>query len=360
LATSQLSGLSGAKALTGAGKFAGLAAFAPLLGASLGGLLGGGSKTGQILGSLGGLLGGGIATGVLSSSTPLLGGAIGALTGALGVVGAAAVFAAPLLVGAYLLKRNAARRRDEKSRDALMVDTLKNLGEIKSELEGSINGKRTGVNIDALLDETKNISANYFTEANKLKDKKTRGIAIKDGNERVGIVPPNGAFPSALTNQIYNLADSARQKEEIRAIAAQRDRQVLPEFAQGGLVKAKNGGHLAVVGEGGFDEFILSTDPKYKKRSLGLLGAFIEKINFTLPKFATGGVSSGGSFSMPSITPTTNATPNFVFNGNIVLEGFTASEDAQAYLETPDGQRQVINIVEDAAKNDKLRLQRRK
>jgi hypothetical protein len=69
-----------------------------------------------------------------------------------------------------------------------------------------------------------------------LKSNKTQKIAIKDGNERVGVAPPNPQFPNALTNQIYSLSGIAKLKEEIRAAAADRDRLVVPEFADGGLL----------------------------------------------------------------------------------------------------------------------------
>ncbi len=42
------------------------------------------------------------------------------------------------------------------------------------------------------------------------------------------------------------------------------------------------------------------------------------------------------------------------FNGNIILEGFTAEPGAKAYLETEDGQRKIIGIVNKARVNKEI------
>lgn len=214
---------------------------------------------------------------------------------------------------ASIFNRNKLRREEEKVRDKLMVDTLAELNKIKAEMEAA----RPGTNIQNLLDQTGQISSEYFTQANALKDKKTRNIAIKDGNERVGVVPPNAGFPNALTNQIYALSEAAKAKQQIREFAAERDRRMLPEFAMGGYIPAKNGGHLAVVGEGGFDEFILSTDPRYANRTAKLLGNFIERMNYKIPKFEMGGISSNINLS-PSNSASTSGG-KFQPNITIVL-----------------------------------------
>ncbi|MBS3914380.1 MAG: hypothetical protein KG003_07770 [Bacteroidetes bacterium] len=368
-ATSNLSSYSQFKQLFGgAGLVGGIAGALPLLGASLGSLVGGQSTGGQILGSLGGLAGG------------LAGSALLAPTAFAGIFGAAApllatvsLIAAPaLLIGAYLLKRNAARRRDETTRDALMVDTLKQLNEIKAEMEAA----RPGINVKGLLDETGQISANYFTQANQLKDKKTRNIAIKDGNERVGIVPPNSAYPNALTNQIYALSDAAKLKEEIRAAAYERDRRILPEFASGGFIpKLATGDYFKPNGlvPGVFDrkddilalisrgEMVLNPMQQQKIRAISGFDVFSyagipnyqQQQQPRMPKFAEGGNLSQSNSSVK--------TPDFQFNfnGNIVLEGFIAEPDAKAYLETPDGKQQVINIVDKGYDSRRLKLGRK-
>lgn len=216
---------------------------------------------------------------------------------------------------ASIFNRNKLRREEEKVRDKLMVDTLAELNKIKAEMEAA----RPGTNIQGLLDQTGQISAEYFTQANALKDKKTRGIAIEDGRLRVGKVPTETEpkYQNALTNQIYALSEAAKAKQQIREFAAERDRRMLPEFAMGGYIPAKNGGHLAVVGEGGFDEFILSTDPRYANRTAKLLGNFIERMNYKIPKFEMGGISSNINLS-PSNSAST-ATSGGIFQPNITI-----------------------------------------
>ena len=66
--------------------------------------------------------------------------------------------------------------------------------------------------------------------------------------------------------------------------------------AIGAFVPAKSGGHLALVGEGGHNEFILSTDPRHQARTSALLGEFFKQTNF-IPKFAAGGQISPFSTS---------------------------------------------------------------
>jgi hypothetical protein len=354
-ATSQLSNYSKLKGLFSA---KGIGALAPGLGLSLGALAGGQSPTGQILGSIGGLAGGllgGIGTGALSAST-LFGGvfasggalSIGGLSAAMSATVVLAPIAGALLIGSLLLKRNAARRRDEKTRDALMVDTLSELNKIKAEMEAA----KPGTNIQGLLDQTGEISGEYFKQANALKDKKTRGIAMKDGNERVGVVPPSSdpRFQNALTNQIYALSEAAKAKQQVREFAAERDRRLLPEFAMGGHIPAKNGGHLAVVGEGGFDEFILSTDPKYANRTASLLANFIERMNYKVPRFETGGISSSINLSQSNFTAS-SSNPVINFSPNLSLY-LNQKEDGtfEGFLESDDGKRKIIKIYKDARK----------
>ncbi|MGA9997404.1 MAG: hypothetical protein WBP93_18440, partial [Pyrinomonadaceae bacterium] len=62
------------------------------------------------------------------------------------------------------------------------------------------------------------------------------------------------------------------------------------------------------VAEGGFDEMVLSTDPKHKERTSRLLASFIDRASI-FPKFEAGGWTNNLAESfMPPVTyaPTNN------------------------------------------------------
>jgi hypothetical protein len=66
------------------------------------------------------------------------------------------------------------------------------------------------------------------------------------------------------------------------------------QFAEGGILSSRPGGRLIQVAEGGFDEVVLTTDPKHRNRTQGLLAAFLERTGIA-PAFASGGFVSGES-----------------------------------------------------------------
>lgn len=155
-------GSEGGRGLLGGGGFSlgaigqSLAGASPLLGLTLGASLGGQSGLGQILGGAGGLLAGlGLLGGLSAATLGGIGGGLGAsiattaggifgigsgfgglfasAASGLGfgtgvasfaaIAGPLAAIAAPLIIGAILLSRNAARRRDETTRDAISNNT---------------------------------------------------------------------------------------------------------------------------------------------------------------------------------------------------------------------------------------------
>jgi hypothetical protein len=68
----------------------------------------------------------------------------------------------------------------------------------------------------------------------------------------------------------------------------------LPGAASGGAFKANPGGRIIRVAEGGFDEVVLTTDPKHRSRTQRLLAAFLTRTGMAAP-FARGGFASGES-----------------------------------------------------------------
>lgn len=162
-------GIAGLGSLGGSsapGFLSGLAGMLPLAGVGIGSALGGGSRLGSILGGIGGGLAG------LSGLAALAPSLLPALLAGVAIPGL--IFVAPLIIGAVLLARNAARRRDEKSRNQSMIDSLASLDDIISQVKADkIDGTEA-------LSQAASVRASYMQMAQGLKDKKTRNIAIKD------------------------------------------------------------------------------------------------------------------------------------------------------------------------------------
>lgn len=70
-------------------------------------------------------------------------------------------------------------------------------------------------------------------------------------------------------------------------------------LAAGDLVPAQPGGRIIQVAEAGYDEVVLTTDPKHRNRTEGLLSEFLSRTGI-MPQFATGGFVRG---VLGSITP---------------------------------------------------------
>ena len=73
-------------------------------------------------------------------------------------------------------------------------------------------------------------------------------------------------------------------------------------MATGGLVQATSGGSLVNVGEGGYDEYVISTDPKYKASNIGYMVAAAAKLGISAKSSAAASASSRGyaTYSAPS------------------------------------------------------------
>jgi hypothetical protein len=71
-------------------------------------------------------------------------------------------------------------------------------------------------------------------------------------------------------------------------------------YASGGLVKAQKDGIVANIGEGGFDEYVITTDPKYRASNLGYLAAAASKFGVKMASGAAIKAASGGAYKMAS------------------------------------------------------------
>src|SRR5262249_3203709 len=122
--------LSGARSgFSLGGIFGSLASAAPLLGLWLGAGIGGTSIPGENLGAAGGA---GLGLGILFVVPVLAGGGLAALgPAALAFAGPAALLAAPLLIGGFLLGRSKQRHADEEAAGQFERQAYAAIGEIK-------------------------------------------------------------------------------------------------------------------------------------------------------------------------------------------------------------------------------------
>ena len=198
-----------------------IGAMLPFLGLGLGAGVGGGSRFGSVLGGAGGLLAGGIgaaflapslfaATGALGSLGPLL---AGLLTNPITLV------AAPLLlVGAFLLSRNAQRRRDETTRNQLSLDVVGQLNALLAQAKNMDIAQATAA--------FEQIRVNYFSQVNQMKDGKTKRIAT---DWWYGAEHP----PQVTWKKIQEAVVTGERAREV-------EKRLIPEFAFGGTVPFGN------------------------------------------------------------------------------------------------------------------------
>jgi hypothetical protein len=213
-------GLSGGVGITGL--LGGLAPLLPLFGLTAGAGLGGQSRFGSLLGGAGGLIGGlglaaalspgfALSAGSFIGGIPGLAGVGGFLStaGPLALAGVAGLIAAPLIIGAIILSKNAARRRDEKTRNQAMLDAL-------SQLQGILAAvKSDRMDGGSAIAAAAQIREQYVTSMSALKDAKTRRIALADVSRL-----------DALIGQIRGESDLQLKRQEI-------DKKLVPEFSTG-------------------------------------------------------------------------------------------------------------------------------
>ncbi|HST53460.1 MAG TPA: hypothetical protein VLJ61_15720, partial [Pyrinomonadaceae bacterium] len=229
----QQAGTSALGALAGGGSLIGslagsLGLAAPLLGLSLGGSLGGVSRTGKVLGMVGGL-----GVGALGFGLAGLTGAFGLGTGlsslAAGVMAAAPIIApiaGALLVGAALLSRNAERQKEETQRNQLTLDANGQLDQLIQQV------KNHQTDPASALATAAQIRQKYLDQANQLKDKKTRTnalLTVRELDYRIGIL--RQAATTALNENTRSNLTAA--------------------FATGGVVPGQRGEPRLVLAHGG-------------------------------------------------------------------------------------------------------------
>ncbi|MFN6965218.1 MAG: transglycosylase SLT domain-containing protein [Pyrinomonadaceae bacterium] len=306
------------------GIFGSLLSGAPFAGLSLGASLGSGSTFGSLLGGIGGA-----ALGV-SALAGLAPGVFGALAGGLGASAGLtasmfALFTNPITIAAagaliplaIILGINARRKQAEKQRSVLR----NNVGAELDKLVSAVRGRRMS-GADALA-QAENLRLEYAKEVEKIKDSKTRRIAMNEWN------PPN-----VLWRKMEDLKVAAEQS----GFDDERQRRIIPEFADGGWVRARRGGTLARIGEAGHDEVVLSTDPSKWNQTAGLLAGFLGTMS---PKVA----AAAPAASAPApIHVTINMTHT------IDRDGMVSSA-----IESGDVERAMVKAINKAITNGEIK-----
>lgn len=303
---------AGKFSLSGLGKS--LGAMAPMLGMSLGGSLGGSSIGGQILGSAGGLLGGlaaGIGTGAISM-TGTVGSAFGMLgiSSALAATGVLAAVAAPLLIGGWLLGRNKRRRQEEKIRNQLSLDSWKQIEDlIKAVNRDQMDGQ-------SALAQANQVRENYLSQANQLKDKKTRRHAVQQVRD--------------VDSRIVKLREAVRAQEQRQDLG----KYLTAEFSTGGFLPGdmsrfqkylprsfsglipgafdRKDDHLLAVSKG---ERVIVLTPEQWAIAGQMIAPALKQAK--VPGFNEGGTRP----AVPYVsTPSAAASPDVKFDGNVVID----------------------------------------
>lgn len=285
-----------------------------MLGLSLGGALGGGSGIGGLIGSAGGLAGGLLGSALLSGSlTGATTGGIFAGGGLLGLsaIGGITLAAAPLLLlGGWLLGRNKQRRADEQTRNQLSLDSFKQIEDLIKQVNlDEIDGQNA-------LAQANGVRENYLSQANALKDKKTRKIAVKD--------------VSRVDSRISTLRSAVAAQEQRQEIG----RNLSAEFHTGGILNASGGRFAGALPRnfsgripGSFDrkddllmavsrgETAIVLTPDQWQQTAPFIAPVLKNAN--VPGFREGGVRQIAAPPIGSKNPQRNGT---VEVGNLTVE----------------------------------------
>ncbi len=319
------------------GFLSGLQGLLPLLGVGFGSQIGGGSGAGGILGGLGGGLLGSVGAAFGSSSTAL-GGAFGSIGGFLGISGAAtlgigAAVGGAVLLASYFIGRNSKRKKEEKLRTQYLQDSFAGLAGFDALIK-DVKALRIdpGSAITQGEQLAKTIHDQYISQANSLKDKKTRNIALKD-------VSRVDSLAAQKLDELRKAADFARS-------AGNRQNRLIPEFASGGFIDPRI--YNGMIG-GRFD----GRDSLIARLSHGEMVLNPRQIQAAISRAGTD-VFAGivPNWKSPNPQPQTSfatggyvaAQPQMPQNLTLELHGATFDESAEAFLRSDKGVRVQIAI----------------
>jgi hypothetical protein len=187
---------------------------------------------------------------------------------------------------------------------------------------GASNGTQQGSssgNVFGSIDDTLKKIPGVILNFNRSSDQGLGGLKTSTdgmrGDVNAGIGQVNSNFGSAI-GLLGNIASGILAMAAAAVVSAVTNilhaagAGAAPQ-AEGGFQSASPGGRLVRVAEAGFDEVILPTDPKYKKRASRLMGEFIRRTGL-VPDFgavvlqgALAGVPSfeAGGFALDTVSP---------------------------------------------------------
>jgi tape measure domain-containing protein len=347
-----------------AGSGGALAAMLPLLGVQLGAGLGGGGLA-SIIGGAGGLLAG---VGLSAAPAFLTTGTLGLASGPLGFL--APLFSNPftiaaggaLLIGALIWGKNKARRKDEKARTQYITDAFAQIDELTRQVKiHRLDGGQA-------LTQAAQIRAQYLQQSGALKDKKTRGIALKDVSR----------LDDPHIKALRNAANKAANETD-------RAAKFAPEFANGGIVGNLTQAELRQVlaMQRGYDMQLIKVKPGEKflpphehARLLergGIISGTDRGVDDTfmyaptgsmilnraqqakprIPQFAEGGVVGGGSASSSAQQ---SSAPTFApqMQVTVMLGTKDTSEAVLEIMESDGGRAVTTKNVRVAVKKKEL------
>lgn len=162
------------------------------------------------------------------------------------------------------------------------------------ELQQSLNNTQLrDTAIDSLISGAQQFSSTVLTSVRSLKDLKNAALSFAqsflDALSQVIIKLLVMKALSAIFGNVGGVGGAGG----VGAAGAAK-------FATGGDIPATPGGRLAVIGEAGFDEMVVTTDPRHSGRTASLLGAFISRTGI-MPRFSAAGFALSVANSLSAI-----------------------------------------------------------
>ena len=344
-----------------AGRFGGiggaLQALAPALGIGLGSQIGGGRGAGGILGSIGGGLLGTVGAAFGSSSTAL-GGAFGSIGGLLNISGSAtlgigAAIGGGVLLASYLIGRNSKRRKEEKQRTEFINTALTDLKDFDKLIADTkalkIQPPSSAITTGEAL--AKSVREQYLTAANGLKDKKTRNIALRDVSRVDSSISDKMSQLRAAVAGATNATEFSNKFVATFAGGAYTTSPFMKQFAgfkqRYGLLQGGTPGKDSIPVLAMENEMFLKRE--HQTDIIRGAGYDVFAAHTSIPNYPAPRKMAGGGFIGTGGANVSTASPNFVFGGSIVFENCPPPpSDAKVFYQSPDGKRQVINIVRES------------
>lgn len=165
---------------------------------------------------------------------------------------------------------------------------------------------------------------------------------------------------TAKLGEADNIIEQIKQAAEIARGAADRSKRILPEFAGGhyfadffrpnGLVPGAFDGAdniLAMISRG---EMVLNPHQQNRVRALAGHDVFAHAGIPNYPKASTSPKLAGGGIAGTGLTVASGVQPVFAPNFTIYMSGVTFTDQAKAWVESDDGKRTFVRLMNDRDK----------